>query len=199
MGRERGIAGTGLGLVLAWQIVEAQGGTIGFDSEEGGGSTVWFRLPSASPAGPETDVSERSLVAAHDGSEARHWVQLGAVPGRAAQEASLTPETHPADVDHGTERLPLGRGPGATERKSLPGRGNLLARTGSAGEATRRRDDGVQVCAAIEQLEPYSTGLESVLRHLRHHFPCLALELRAAPRRSRSRVRPLADRGDRRR
>ena len=51
VGRERGIPGTGLGLVLARQIVEAHGGEVGFDSEEGAGSTFWFRVPAALPQG----------------------------------------------------------------------------------------------------------------------------------------------------
>jgi signal transduction histidine kinase len=46
--RRRAISGTGLGLVLARQIVEAHGGSLGFDSEEGKGSTFWVRLPAAS-------------------------------------------------------------------------------------------------------------------------------------------------------
>ena len=46
--RKRAISGTGLGLVLARQIVEAHGGSLGFDSEEGRGSTFWVRLPAAS-------------------------------------------------------------------------------------------------------------------------------------------------------
>jgi signal transduction histidine kinase len=46
--RKRAISGTGLGLVLARQIVEAHGGSLGFDSEEGKGSTFWVRLPAAS-------------------------------------------------------------------------------------------------------------------------------------------------------
>jgi signal transduction histidine kinase len=65
MGREQGISGTGLGLVLARQIVEAHGGEIGFESVEGGGSTFWLQVPAA--------VSQARL-AARDDPEARHGV-----------------------------------------------------------------------------------------------------------------------------
>lgn len=71
VGGEHGIAGTGLGLVLARQIIEAHGGEIGFDSEGGAGSTFWFRLPAAEQGDGRTAVSERSLAAGND-SESGH-------------------------------------------------------------------------------------------------------------------------------
>jgi signal transduction histidine kinase len=66
VGRERGISGTGLGLVLARQIIEAHGGEIGFESAEGEGSTFWLQLPAAA-------AGERRL-AARDDPESRYGV-----------------------------------------------------------------------------------------------------------------------------
>ena len=68
VGRELGISGTGLGLVLARQIVEAHGGHIGFESESGQGSTFWLQLPAS---GSYADDPEPSL-AAGDNAEPRH-------------------------------------------------------------------------------------------------------------------------------
>ncbi|GEM_PF-490679 len=45
--RERGIAGTGLGLYLCRELVEHQGGKLWFISEEGRGSTFYLTLPLA--------------------------------------------------------------------------------------------------------------------------------------------------------
>jgi two-component system phosphate regulon sensor histidine kinase PhoR len=42
-------SGTGLGLLIVREIVEAHGGTVGVESEPGKGSRFWFRVPASDP------------------------------------------------------------------------------------------------------------------------------------------------------
>jgi len=55
-----GIGGTGLGLAVAREIVGAHGGKMGFDREEGIGSTFWLELPLRTTGSAAMPVSERA-------------------------------------------------------------------------------------------------------------------------------------------
>lgn len=75
-GDQRQKGGTGLGLAISKELIERMGGQVGFDSEEGQGSTFWFELPVLAGSLPATSRQQPCILVVEDEADISRLLQL---------------------------------------------------------------------------------------------------------------------------